>query len=180
MWGNELVAVAAAILIIFNVVFYPTIAMLAFFLARATSDAKLYDVWLTRILVLNGLLFYATWTTIASLINLTITVQYDADYNSSNAAYISLALLTATVITYFLLENTLFDRYLRYVFAVYPVIIWALSAVLAKKWNSDDPSGVNIFTLVLLIITVTLAMLRIVLFILFTVFRPLRNRPEII
>lgn len=175
VWGNELVTVAAAVLIMFNIVFYPTIAMLAFFLARATSDAKLYDVWLTRILVLNGLLFYATWTTIASLINLTAAVQYDADYNGSNAAYISLSLLTATVITYFLLENTLFDRYLRYVFAVYPVIIWALSAVLQKKWNSDNPSGVNIFTMVLLIVTVILAVLRIVLFILFTIFRPLRS-----
>lgn len=179
MWGNEKVAISAAILILFNLVFYPTIAMLAFFLARAASDAKLYDLWLTRILALNGLLFYATWTTIASLINLAAAVQYDADYSGSNAAYISLSLLTATVITYFLLENTLLDRYLRYVFAVYPVIIWALSAVLQKKWNSNDPSGVNIFTLVLLIITVVLAILRILLFVLFMIFRPLRPKTTV-
>ena len=170
VWGNEEVTGSSVILILFNVVFYP---LLAFFLSRA-DGAKLYDLWLTRILALNGLLFYTTWMTIASLLNLTIAVQYDADYDSSNAAYIALSLLLATVIFYFILENTLFDRFLRYAFAVYPVIIWALSAILAKKWSSNDPSGVNIFTLVLLLITIVLALIRIVLFILFTVFRPLR------
>jgi hypothetical protein len=88
------------------------------------------------------------------LINLTAAVQYDADYNGSSAAYIALSLLAATVITYFILENTVFDRYLRYAFAVYPVVIWALSAVLAKKWSSSNPSGVNVFTLVLVIVTI--------------------------
>lgn len=149
--------------------------MLAFFLYRA-HEAKVYDLWLTRVLALNGLLFYATWTTIASLLNLTIAVQYDADYDGSNAAYIALSLLTATVLTYFILENIIFDRFLRYAFAVYPVIIWALSAVLAKKWSSSDPTGVNIFTLVLLIVTILLAIIRIVLFFLFTVFRPIRPK----
>lgn len=179
MWGNEKVAASAALLILFNVVIYPTIAALAIFLDKAAGRAKLYDLWLTRFLALNGLLFYATWTTIASLINLTAAVQYDGDYNGSNAAYIALSLLTATVITYFVLENTVFDRYLRYSFAVYPVVIWALSAVLAKKWDSSDPSGVNIFTLVLVIVTAVLAIVRIVLFVLFTTFRPIKNKTDV-
>ena len=119
VWGNEEAAGSAVILILFNVVFYPTIALVAFFLYRA-YEAKVYDLWLTRFLALNGLLFYATWTTLGSLLNLTIAVQYDADYDGSNAAYIALSLLTATVITYFILENTLFDRFLRYAFTVYP------------------------------------------------------------
>ena len=176
VWGNEEITASAVILVLFNFVFYPVIASLTFFLHRSADAAKRYDLWLTRILVLNGLLFYATWTTIASLINLTAAVQYDADTNGSTVAYIALSLLTATVITYFLLENIIFDRYLRYSFAVYPVIIWALSAVLDKKWSSDDPSGVNIFTLVLLLVTVVLALVRILLFILFTIFRPIQPR----
>ena len=112
-----------------------------------------------------------TTKTIASLINLTAAVQYDADYNGSSAAYIALSLLTATVITYFILENTVFDRYLRYAFAVYPVVIWALSAVLAKKWRY--PTGVNIFIMVLVIFTTVLSIVRIVLLILYTAFRSL-------
>ena len=175
VWGNEEVSAAAAILIAFNLVFYPTIASLAFFLSRA-DEAKVYDLWLTRVLVLNGLLFYTTWTTIASLINLAAAMEYDGDVSGSTSAYVALSLLAATVITYFILENSLFDRYLRYAFAVYPVIIWALSGSLAKNWNNSDPSGVNIFSLVLLVVTIVLALVRIILFILFTFFRPLRAR----
>ena len=175
MWGNAEVSAAAAVLILFNLVFYPTIASLAFFLSKA-DGAKVYDIWLTRILVLNGLLFYVTWTTIASLLNVAITVEYDGDASGSTAAYIALSLLSATVLTYFILENTVFDRYLRYAFAVYPVIIWALSASIAKKWSANDPSGVNIFSLVLLVVTIVLALVRILLFILFTLFRPLRPK----
>jgi hypothetical protein len=101
VWGNAKVSAAAALLILFNVVFYPTNASLAFFLSRA-NEAKLYDLWLTRILVLNGLLFYNTWTTIASLINLAAAMQYDGGVNGSTSAYVALALLTATVLTYIL------------------------------------------------------------------------------
>ena len=154
VWGNEELTASAVILILFNLVLYPTVASLAFFLSHCTNTAKVYDLWLTCILVLNGLLFYGSWTTIASLINLTAPVQYGADTSASTAAYISLSLLAATVVTYFVMENTLFDRFLRYAFGVYPVVIWALSAVMAKKWDSGgDPSGVNIFTLALLILT---------------------------
>ena len=175
VWGNAEVSAGAAILILFNLVFYPTIASQAFFLSKAYG-AKVYDIWLPRILVLNGLLFYVSWTTIASLINVAAAAEYDGDASGSTAAYISLSLLLAAVLTYFILENTVFDRYLRYAFAVYPVIIWALSASLAKKWNADDPSGVNIFSLVLLVLTVVFALVRILLFILFTLFRPIRSK----
>ena len=175
VWGNAEVSWAAAILIIINLVFYPTIASLAFFLSRA-DGAKVYDIWLTRVLVLNGLLVYATWTTIASLINLAASVEYDRGVSGSTASYISLSLLSATVITYFILENSVLDRFLRYAFAVYPVIIWTLSASLVKKWNRSDPSGVNIFSLVLLVVTVVLTLVRILLFVLFIFFRPLRPR----
>ena len=137
VWGNEGITASAVILFLFNIVFYPIITSLAFFLSRSADAAKRYDVWLTRILVLNGLLFYATWTTIASLINLAAAVQHDANTNGSTAAYISLSLLTATVITYFLLENIIFNQYLRYSFAVYPVIIWALSAVLGSHKHEE-------------------------------------------
>ena len=176
LWENEYAAASAAVLILSNLVFYPTIASLVFFLSRA-DGAKVYDIWLTRILVLNGLLFYATWTTIASLITLTSAVYFEGNVGGYTAPYISLSILSAIVVAYFVLENILFDHYLRYAFAVYPVVIWALSAVLASNWNSDDPSGPNIFSLVLLVLALVLSLLRIILFILYTIFRPLRPKP---
>ena len=100
VFGNIYFAEGAVILILLNLVFYPTIASLAFFLSKA-DGAKVYDIWLTCILVLNGLLFYVTWTTIASLINLAFAIQYVADSDGTTAAYVALSLLLITVITYF-------------------------------------------------------------------------------
>ena len=175
VWNNGPIEATAAILVLYNIVFYPIIASLAFFLSRA-DGAKVYDIWLTRILVLNGLLFHASWTTIASILNITLGLLYKGDVDGTDAAYIALSLLLSVVLTYFILENTVFDRYLRYAFAVYPVVIWALSAILANNWDVDDPSSINIFSLILLVFTVILVLFRIIIFILFTLFRPLRAK----
>ena len=167
-------------MILVNLVFYSTIASQAYFLSnvdRAKTNECDRDIWLTRILVLNGLLFYVTWTTIASLINLAIAIQYVADTDGTTAAYIALSLLLPTILIYFTLE-IVFDRYLRYAFAVYPVIIWALSAVVANNWESDNPTGPNIFSLVLLVLTIVLALLRVILFIIFTKYCPLGVKNE--
>ena len=140
VWNSGNITGSAAILVLYNVVFYPIIASLAFFLSKA-DGAKVYDIWLTRILLLNGLLFYVSWATIASLLNVSLAMIYEGHTDGTTAAYIALSILLFTVLTYFMLENTVFDRYLRYSFAVYPVIIWALSAVVADNWETDDPTG---------------------------------------
>ena len=103
---------------------------------------------------------------------------YEGDTDGTTAAYIALSILMFTVLTYFMLENTVFDRYLRYAFAVYPVIIWALSAVVAGNWETDDPTGPNIFSLVLLVLTIILVLFQIILFVIFTLFRPLQLKKE--
>ncbi len=155
---------------------YPTIAVLAVYLERVRGLATRVDVWLTRILSLNGLCFYAAWTTIASLVSVSIVAQHSSHHSPSDSGTISLVLLTVTVIVYFLLENTLFDKFLRYVFSVYPVVIWALIGVLSKHWSDDDAKRNNIYTLVLLLVVCLLSAVRIVLFIAFTIFRPLEKK----
>lgn len=49
----------------------------------------------------NGVAIYATWTTIASLVNLTIVLQYDAKVSSTDAATISLSILTVVVAAWY-------------------------------------------------------------------------------
>ena len=45
----------------------------------------------------NGIAIYATWTTIASLLNLTIVLTHDAHMTPTDAATVSLSVLTALV-----------------------------------------------------------------------------------
>ena len=133
--------------------------------------ASKVDVKLTQILVLNGLFFYATWTTIASLLNFSIVLQHTSNVNPATVGTIILSLLTVLLLIYFSLENTILDRYVRDVFAVYPVVIWALIGVVAKHWGKSGEERNSVFALVLLLVTAVLMLLRGCLLIFFYFFR---------
>ena len=99
------------------------------------------DDVLTKVLVLNGLSLYATWTTIAGLVNFSIVLQYTFDIDPSTVGTVTLALLSAVILLYFSLENTVLDPYSRDAFTVYPVVIWALIGILGKHWGVPGNGG---------------------------------------
>ncbi|XP_041046057.1 uncharacterized protein si:ch211-161h7.5 isoform X1 [Carcharodon carcharias] len=108
------------------------------------------DLWLVRILVQNGLTVYATWTTIATLINFAVVLTYSGGITVVTSGTVSLSILAFEVVLWFNLENLLFDKYVRYTLTVYPVIIVALSGSLDKNYNSISPTRNNIYIAVLL------------------------------
>ncbi|XP_041474157.1 uncharacterized protein LOC121422972 [Lytechinus variegatus] len=97
------------------------------------------DLWAYRVLVHNGLAIYATWATAASLINLSVALIYEAMLPSDVATYVSLTTLAVIVIVYFVFELFVFDAYTRYVFMVYPTLIWALAGIMVA--NGDDTNS---------------------------------------
>ena len=173
IWGNLYIDAASAVLFLFQVFYYPTLAMLVGYLYKVRSQAHKIDVLLTWILPVNGMFIYATWTTIASLVNLAVVVQYSHDVSATNSGTISLSLLLAALVVYFILENTVFYRFLQYVFTVYPVVIWALSAVLAAHWGEEGEERNSQFALGLLIITIILFIIRLIIVLIFSIIRPL-------
>ena len=50
--------------------------------------------------VQNGLALYATWTTVATLVNLTIVLDYDAEMLPENAATVTLSVLTCILLAW--------------------------------------------------------------------------------
>ena len=172
VWGNNLPQYSFPVIIILGVALYAAIGFEAFHLYKTTALLESMqkfkiDLYLTRILVLNGLVIYATWVTIATLINFTIVLEYFADVSSTNSGTIALSLLTVEVVAYFILENTLLDSFARPVVMVYPVIIWALSAALDAHWGKEEDDRNSVFALTLLIFGVFLFVVRIILLIIF-------------
>lgn len=55
---------------------------------------------LSLLQVQNGLAIYATWTTIASLVNLTIVLTRDANMSQMDAATLSLSILTVVLVVW--------------------------------------------------------------------------------
>ena len=128
------------------------------------DKATKVDTILTYALPMNGLCCYATWTTIASLINLTAAVQTTTSISDADMATVSLTILLVLLLTYFILENTILDTYgFRNVYSVYPVVVWALTGVLVAQWGKDGGKRNSYYTLALLLVAVVLFIVKLVL-----------------
>ena len=153
LFGNNKIVSSCVILYLFAATFYISNALLVIYFFNVLGKVNKMDRFLTYLLPINGMFFYATWGTIASQLNLTIAIQYNASLSKENSATVGLSILLSLVVVYFILESTIAERYLRYVFSVYPVIIWAGSGILADHWNDDEQEQRNkIFTLAIVII----------------------------
>ncbi|XP_075994137.1 uncharacterized protein LOC142988768 [Genypterus blacodes] len=121
------------------------------------------ELWLIRVLVQNGVTIYATWTTIATLINLTIVLTYNANMSPTDAATIAYSVLSVVLLVWFMLENSVLDKHVRYILTVYPVVIWALTGNLDKNFDAESPSRNGIFIVALLAVASLLFVARIFL-----------------
>ena len=176
VWDNLYIETAAFVLILSALSLYITLGTTAYYLYRqSTVLAKQApaDLYVTRVLVLNGIAIYMTWVTVASLINLATVLQYFTAAGAVVGGTVALSALAVIVLVYFILENTILDRFLRYVGIVYPVIIWALTGSLVAHWGAETDRQNPIITLVLLVVAVVLFLVRIVLWGVFAKYRPL-------
>jgi len=92
---------------------------------------------LYRILILNGVAFYATWCSIAQCLNIAIFLTYVADMNAYTASIISLSILTILILSYWFLDFYYLRSWLIYTYSPYAVLIWALSAVSTNSKDGD-------------------------------------------
>ncbi|XP_066451586.1 uncharacterized protein [Eleutherodactylus coqui] len=121
------------------------------------------DLWLIRIFAQNGIAVYATWTTIASLLNFSVVLTYNGNIPNDTSTTVCLSILAFEVVLWFCLENFVFDKYVRYTLTVYPVIIVALSGALDKHFTAAAPDRNNIYIAVLLSVACALFVVRLVL-----------------
>ncbi|KAG5268586.1 hypothetical protein AALO_G00214190 [Alosa alosa] len=121
------------------------------------------DLWLMRVLVQNAIGVYTTWTTIATLINLTIVMDYNGQVSTLDAGTVSLSILLVEVLVWFVVENFVLDKHVRYILTIYPVIIVALTGNMTKNFNAAAPSRNGIFIAVLLALACALFAIRIIL-----------------
>ncbi|XP_069464282.1 uncharacterized protein [Ambystoma mexicanum] len=121
------------------------------------------DLWLIRILVQNGIAIYATWTTIATLLNFAVVLMYIGDVSGATAGTVALSILAFEVLLWFILENFVFDDYVRYTMTIYPVVIVSLSGAINKNYVPSSPSRNNIYLAVLLAVASAAFIVRLIL-----------------
>ncbi|XP_012683319.2 uncharacterized protein si:dkey-29d8.3 [Clupea harengus] len=165
LWDRE--EMVPALIVLALIVF--TNYLLIFFSCRGLSAHGSWlsqhhpkDLWCIRVLVQNGIAVYTTWTTIATLINLTIVMGISG-VSKTNAATVSLSLLLIEVLGWFVVENFVIDRHVRYILTVYPVVIVALVGNVYKHYDPEAPGRNAKFTVVLLVLACLLFVFRVVM-----------------
>ncbi|XP_053919615.1 uncharacterized protein LOC128851832 isoform X1 [Cuculus canorus] len=111
------------------------------------------ELWLIRILVQNGLALYATWVTIATLLNFAVVLIYKWNVSNETATTASLSILALDLVVWFYLENFFLDKYVCYDLTIYPVVIIALTGSACKNFSFSTSTTNNIFIVVLLAVT---------------------------
>jgi len=161
LWSRELIQSSSILLFAISFLLYGSMALSYATVNIESRAISKRDFILVQVLVNNGLALYTTWTTIASLINLTMAITYVNGVAQDVASTIALVILAVEIIVWFSLENTILDKFVRYTLTIYPVVIWALSASINKNW---DPTKRNsIISVILLAVACTLLVVRIVI-----------------
>ena len=103
---------------------------------------------------------FLTWITVANHLGLGSVMLYVGDLNQETSATILFGILALIAVVYFILENFVWERYLRYTYTFWIVAVWALIGIYV---NNFDFSRNGIINLVLLIVAVVLGLTKLVL-----------------
>ena len=106
LFGNDYPQVAFAFIVLTVVCLYSTVGIEAYHLYRCHPSLEesllgLVDLWATRALVVNGLAIYATWVSIATLVNFAMVLEYFAELNEIDSGTTVLIILAFEVVIYF-------------------------------------------------------------------------------
>lgn len=134
-------------------------------LGRLNKENAVKDIWLIRFLVQNGMSLYATWVTIATLLNVAMVMTYKGGIANEDSCTAVLGILTAFIITYVVLENTIWDKYIRYTFTPYITLTMALGGVVSKNFDLNVRERNSIFSLILFIIAAILLVAKLIIMI---------------
>ena len=183
LWANEIVAGALAVSIVFAI---SLILSVIFALRNIGLDGnhegdeddwrEKLNRWATYVLVHNGLALFASWLCVAWLLNMSIVADKNNKLGGAilreDAGTVALSLLTAEIIVWFLLEQTVLEKYVRYIYTIYPVLIVFLVGVLVEHWNRGMEASRNyIFALGVLVLVGVLQVARLVFAVIFYLVR---------
>lgn len=128
------------------------------------SENLRFDLWCIRILVHNGLATYATWTSIATIVNLGIVLKYNVSHvNEPYVSSVVLGLILFAVLFWFLMETFIFEKYVRYTVTIYPVAIVASVGIFLGVDETEEFSDNEMMNAVIIAVSCIACLLRFVL-----------------
>jgi membrane-associated PAP2 superfamily phosphatase len=119
------------------------------------------DIWFMRVFVQNGLAMYATWATVASVFNFAVVLTFRTGAEQEVGSMVSLTVFTLEIIAWWVFDNFVFEKLLRYLLMPYVVVLLSIIGIISKNWT---PGATNsIYTVTLLSMTSLLAIIKCIL-----------------
>lgn len=112
-------------------------------------------------MVHNALGMYATWVTIATLLNFAMVLVYVVELDMQLCCSIALGILALELALWALMDFFFIERHTRFLFTPYFVVIVALTGSIEKNWNPAKRN--SIITACLLGLAVCLLIVKIIL-----------------
>ena len=162
LWGNSHLQIAFPFIVLVSVFLISAIVMQIMHVYKLTPTLQTQcnykiDLWISRLLIINGMVFHATLVTFVAFLNFGIVLQYFVDVSPITTGAVIMWLATVTVLAYFALENTVLKCFTRFIFTVYSTAISVLSGVLLAHWGKEDPNTNPVLTLLLLLLVIILS-----------------------
>ena len=164
LWDRMFVSIAFIFAFLMTFTLFGALAVSYRELARNSyllkSLGRRGDLWIVRVLVQNGISFYATWCAFIALHDLGTVLSYAAvpQLDIGLSSTITLGLASGFVVIYFLLDVFLLDDFSRYTVSPYMVMVIFHTGVLLRAWRGSMLNGV--FSLALLATICTMTMIK--------------------
>ena len=163
IFGVELINVAFGFLFGIQLSLYSALAVL-YLRVRELEGGKLQrgDFIAVQCLVINGIALYATWVSIATLLNLAMVLTYTAGMENENSCTIALSILACEIVAWFVVDVVFLNSMTKYTLSPWLVLIVALVGSIDRNYVPGKRNSV--LTLVLLCVVAVLAVIRLVVF----------------
>lgn len=178
-WTQLSSPVALGFIIVVLVALYLCIVTIAYPLYQNTGQLLVeqnFDVWATRVLALNGLALYSTWIEVVLLMNLSSSLLYSGGVSNETSTLVSLSLLLALFLVYFVAEQTFLDRFGRHVIADYLIYPWAMLWIVVEQSNSQFllSTTVSAYSTTVMVLAFIVLAAKVVLNVVYVCLRPIK------
>lgn len=109
-------------------------------------------IWCHRIFVQSSLVFDCTWNSILMILDLTVVLCYDVGLSSFEASVIGLVIFTVGLLIWFLIENLVVEKYVRFAGVEYVAVSIALTSLLTSDRLNGSALPVALLSLMAVVL----------------------------
>ncbi|XP_046880211.1 uncharacterized protein LOC124470397 [Hypomesus transpacificus] len=109
------------------------------------------EVWCTRYLTQNGLVMFAWWTLLETLVCLGVVLKHKAGLQDPMVSSVVLILILLGMMLWFAIQILFLSKYIRYTFTVYPVLVLGLGAMFTRGYHVHNLAPNTVYCGVLML-----------------------------